>query len=600
MGHFQTRHPDSPWYRGRIAAVYSSSSPAAVACDVAYDDGDYERGVPLENVALLERGFERPAWLEGLTVPVPSKKRSGKGAATGTILKPEPNRPVPVRYRSGSEAWTESKAYRSVATERLFREAMGGKAVYDWPPPPPVVEATRSQTKKRGTSRRKAKKTASKPAPSEASTQKKTGTRRRKAAPSFDDDDDDEEEDLMDVDDEEESAQHTKKKAAPKKKKAAPQKEAAAKKSGAPPKKRMDLEEEDVPAVDESDAEFGGEQEAMPLDEPRGKLRRLNPTLATSLGRAVNSCDTELGFEWLTFCASFHGFGPNDALWKTLIGLLSTGPKSGSTTFSDVRRMNLANDFVALLCSRPDWLDDLSRVAAGADLARTFFRQMAAPWYAAAGDEGRTSGAAVGRVAHSLHAKAVFARLFVRVLEHQLRPFTFKKCRATDDGYREAPIVSGLLNSSSATLKHAFETAVAAYASLWIHCGHFLFGDLTALREAQNGPTGDSLETVVSCLEELLPSMGTAVSYMAWLYGREMREDARALADIIGRVFFRELERIEFDPSPFYGRRTEQEHFRRLRLDFLLGVDKRIVRNLRPRLAEKLAVARMYNAIFEI
>ena len=54
---------ETHWFRGRIAQLGPND-----LCEIAYDDGDYEVGVPVSCTRLIERGCDHPQWLVGLTV----------------------------------------------------------------------------------------------------------------------------------------------------------------------------------------------------------------------------------------------------------------------------------------------------------------------------------------------------------------------------------------------------------------------------------------------------------------------------------------------------------------------------------------------------
>jgi hypothetical protein len=49
------------WFRGRVAQLRKDS------CDIAYDDGEYEVGIPKKLVRIIEKSRDNPQWLETLT-----------------------------------------------------------------------------------------------------------------------------------------------------------------------------------------------------------------------------------------------------------------------------------------------------------------------------------------------------------------------------------------------------------------------------------------------------------------------------------------------------------------------------------------------------
>jgi hypothetical protein len=69
------------WFRGRVAQLQKGS------CDIAYDDCDYEVGIPLQLVRIIEKGKDNPQWLETLTVgsSMGSSKIQSVNKTTGKV-----------------------------------------------------------------------------------------------------------------------------------------------------------------------------------------------------------------------------------------------------------------------------------------------------------------------------------------------------------------------------------------------------------------------------------------------------------------------------------------------------------------------------------
>ena len=76
------RHQNN-WFRGRIAYVGRHAKyPEQQVCNIAYDDGDFEVGIPYgkdvtTHVRLVEKGDDRLDWLLGLSVQLTAKRPVG-------------------------------------------------------------------------------------------------------------------------------------------------------------------------------------------------------------------------------------------------------------------------------------------------------------------------------------------------------------------------------------------------------------------------------------------------------------------------------------------------------------------------------------------
>jgi hypothetical protein len=95
FGNYQNGRLSGAWFRGRVAAVHpakkhtqnsnasTASSVSTSVCDIAYDDaGEYKCNIPYGrghfNIKLIEKGAEHPAWMEGLSVKVISRRKPAK------------------------------------------------------------------------------------------------------------------------------------------------------------------------------------------------------------------------------------------------------------------------------------------------------------------------------------------------------------------------------------------------------------------------------------------------------------------------------------------------------------------------------------------
>jgi hypothetical protein len=325
-GHF----PLNPgaWYRGRVAAIHKSAQGStSTLANIAYDDDDLEMDVPYDasvgNITLLERGFDNPSWLDGLTAPSPCKK--WKTCQTGLIQRTEPNQPVQIRYSVNGNDVIEKRSY-GVVVKALFASEIdqGQKRVCHWLVPQRGIDVASDVLPSPKKEKSKAKRSA-----------KQESKRARIKSPPASRDDNEEE------DPEEEKVRR----------KAIPSRKPKAKKAAAPqaatngnndaaveekPKAKLtaiqvekeslrhqpqaatrktvsqkatrnkgfDLVDEDVESVAET---LWNLEVDPPLPEPPRALKPIDVSLAHNFGKALNSCDAALGADFLTFMATMHG-----------------------------------------------------------------------------------------------------------------------------------------------------------------------------------------------------------------------------------------------------------------------------------------------------
>jgi hypothetical protein len=128
-GHFVKNH--GAWYRGRIADI-STSIDGMMLADIAYDDGVLEKDVPYgahySYISLLERGFENPSWLDGLTVHIPSKK--WKTCKSGAIQATQRNQSVKICYTKDDKHFVERRSYSTVVKVLFATEIKHANKLY--------------------------------------------------------------------------------------------------------------------------------------------------------------------------------------------------------------------------------------------------------------------------------------------------------------------------------------------------------------------------------------------------------------------------------------------------------------------------------------
>jgi hypothetical protein len=87
--------------------------------------------------------------------------------------------------------------------------------------------------------------------------------------------------------------------------------------------------------------------------------------------------------------------------------------------------------------------------------------------------------------------------------------------------------------------------------------------------------------------------LGIGISYMAWLYSKEMNESPFALAEVIGQVFLHEI-----DLSKVTVIKENQWIYDSIKLRFILSIPKEVKPQLRPKLAERFEVVGLYNTLY--
>jgi hypothetical protein len=358
---------------------------------------------------------------------------------------------------------------------------------------------------------------------------------------------------------------------------------------------KAQIKEDTAEAVAESDYD-SDETDDNNITDLASHMSELNFSACNTFGKALNSSDTHLGAELLTFATTFSEQVPNEQLCQKLLNLIMLGPKSEGTMFPDCHRMELANNYMSLLLSKPGFADKLSRVAKPS-FWRDCLDQMTAPIYCVAGDEHRISAAAIERTGQSLHVKVCCAELFLALLSRELKGFVRKQHEPDTDSLNAKPIVANILARRRGA-KEALEKSFKACTKLWSMYGHFILCDLPDLEtamDADDGPSDVSVHFVRSQASRLVQVMGKLCSYFAWLYGVKAHEGTSALVYLVNGSVPQDLEETTFDPAPFLD---AADYSKEVKLSFLLNLDKRCVPQLKPLLAEMLGVATKYNAIF--
>jgi hypothetical protein len=295
---------------------------------------------------------------------------------------------------------------------------------------------------------------------------------------------------------------------------------------------------------------------------------------------------------------------PNDNLWQTILELNAFGPRFEGISYPDTYKMDKTSMYLKCILAKPgvmdiccEYLDGKFGSSKGAAMneesyVETFCQQMLSDYYLESDDLQQCSVLSLQRIFNTLHAKGCFAEVFIMVLQHQLQSVVVKDHLRDDKNgssldYHTLPIFRDILNARRGA-KDALENVTKACATLWIHFGMpFLFGSHCH----SSSHSSNDIQREILHLAELL---GIGVSYFAWLYGKEMNEDPYALAEIMGLLFERELEKATLSSQEEY----DEWMYDSIKLRFISTIQKEIIPQLRPRLAERLHVVGLYNSLY--
>ena len=92
--------------------------------------------------------------------------------------------------------------------------------------------------------------------------------------------------------------------------------------------------------------------------------------------------------------------------------------------------------------------------------------------------------------------------------------------------------------------------------------------------------------------------IGSVISHLAFLYSKEANEDAFALADISSNILLREIDQKMPGLEPLLGGMAKDKFIEKIKLRFIIAIKKEVTPQFRPKLADRLGVAALYNIIF--
>ncbi|KAL7560957.1 hypothetical protein ACA910_022444 [Epithemia clementina (nom. ined.)] len=331
------------------------------------------------------------------------------------------------------------------------------------------------------------------------------------------------------------------------------------------------------------------------------ETKDLAPALEKALEKSLHSCDTQLGAEMLTYMSIQYDKSPSWEICQTLVKLFLCGPTSGKTTFPDCQRLELAEEYVQLCLARNSKMYDRFIETAGPSLWTDVLHSILSPHYVIEGDENRTTNFALSRVAQSVHVKACCAEFFLQMLKYQLGGSVgaIESNTTHDDALFERKLIKDIVGHRRGP-KEALEKFWKALVSQWIILGHFVDGQLSGLVHSEANISDDSLHFLQEQSLRLLKLLGKITSYLAWLFAAVEKENPMGVAHMLYNTASHSLDSSEFDPSPFIGGdiRTTEKHWSNIRLRLALDLDKGVIPEVRPILADLMGVGGVFNIIF--
>jgi hypothetical protein len=310
-------------------------------------------------------------------------------------------------------------------------------------------------------------------------------------------------------------------------------------------------------------------------------------------------------------------------LWQIILELNAFGPILEGVYYPDTYKMNVTLQYLKYILAKQGVVDvcceyidrkfqpsnsGVNNSSNKGSYVETFCTQMMSDYYQEHDDLlQRKSIVAYRRIYSTIHAKMCFAEIFLLLLQHQLRPIVFhdqqkdnhRSNNNLSSDYHSLPIIRDILLARRGA-KDMLESMTKACAILWIqysvpllYCYRSPVSD-----DPRKGDDDDDAITVVSNsiqreLLRLTELLGIGISYMAWLYSKEMNESPFALAEVIGQVFLHEI-----DLSKVAVTKENQWIYDSIKLRFILSIQKEVKPQLRPKLAERFEVVGLYNTLY--
>jgi hypothetical protein len=367
----------------------------------------------------------------------------------------------------------------------------------------------------------------------------------------------------------------------------------------------------------------------------------MDNTIANPFGKALHSSDADMAADLITFMTCRSKLIPNDTMWKLIVELNTFGPKLDGICYPDTIKMNVTVQYMKFILNIPgvadrycsfidrefhkiQWMsakinNNGSNNNSNPQLsyAETFCAQMSSNYYMVNTDDiQRHTIPAYERVHATIHAKVCYAEVFIQLLRHQLHSMIMhqhsKGSKHDAPDCHSLPIVRDILNVKRG-VKDVLERMVTACVLIWIQFGLPFVIDAGQLYTKANGDTSfvHMIQQIQRETVRLTELLGIGISYVSWIYSNETNEGPYAIADIVGQMYHREIDgskkqlketadgstKKSLQPASAKTDWTELEDI--LKLRFIASIDKNIMPQLRPKLAEQFHVAGAYNILYK-
>lgn len=553
---YQNGKIDGAWYRGRVARVQiSPEAGKPTFFDVAYNDQEYEKDIPLEhgNVRLFQRGSGDFSWLYGADV----LRRLGRSkiATKVGIVKSSPlvttSSPpkVVVELNDGT---FEEHVYTDIAQELFatYLQFVPAGKVKVWP----------------------------------------TAALAQGAGAKIELPETNENEEPPASDDEEHNDLGITKS------------KNATRKTNAATFTSTQLDEmlNDHEASQDSQQSYPDSPVRGANDKPRAK--EMHSSMANALWSALNSAEPSSSAILLRHSVAFHHTLPNSALSQKMFNLMMTGPQNEGISFRDPNRMELAYDYMRLCLTSSHRLDVGPNIASFSPSCWEDVQHILAQPLQETEQMGTfhsikesVSTSAMRRLGEALHTAASGLSCIDELLKDEL---TDGKEAGTTSNPRRLYMVNPTVRAAlDANVREALKVAVRHAAQCWVRHGHFVIGDGDDLLPAESADEDWCAMEAKRCLD----SLGSIISHLAWLY---CAEEGIELSDndcsfIICDALRNELESLHQDSADFghIGKKKPsvaswKKYSKRAKMWFILSLDNSFASPLQQNLAKMLSLSK--------
>ena len=475
-------HLKGCWFRGRVAQLQKDS------CDIVYDDCEYEVGIPLKLVRIIEKGKDNPRWLETLTV----------GSSMGS-----------------------SKIQSVNKTTGKVKFSRGKMEDYD-----KVVEKLCATLKERAPQTRRLSGTTESPLSTGVFSPATSGPDSQATKPweSF----------------------------------------------VASPVLVAPSREVWKPSWTTIEDESGPWRKPLPEDPIRQvkKYKDMHPSVWNTFWAALNSAEPHFGSTMLTMMTCAHHEVPGERMCKSLVDLLTYGPKAGDDSFPDCNRTTLAKDYFQLVLQQKGMARTISE-AVGPTYWKDCLESLSTLTYCAEEDESRTSEAAQLRIGQSLHLQACSTEVLESLLQGM---------RQDGDNYRSLPLFRDMIRDG---ISPAIKLAINAMVEIWVRHGHYLVG-------MEDDEPSEALQLTTTVIERLVQNMGSVVSILLWLWAKEEDQSVTNSGFQIRDAVDRHIQQA----LP-----ADKKHWQKIKLNIILSLDEELVPKLRSSLAGVLNVSKLFKTV---